>query len=46
MVGGMLFADNYIGVSDQKEFLQMLCMLRYCSRQRLSNEMECGDGVF
>ena len=36
-VGGMLFADDFVGISDSKESLQKLLdvVYRYCSKWRL-----------
>ena len=40
-VGGMLFADDFVGISDSKEN-------SYCSKWRLQANVskECSDGIF
>ena len=47
-VGGMLFADDFVGVSDSRESLQKLIDVvhRYCNKWRLKANEECGDGIF
>ena len=45
----MLFADDFVGVSDSKESLQKLIdvVYSYCSKWRLrANVIKCSDGIF
>ena len=46
-MGGMLFADDFVGVSESRESLQKLIdvVYRYCNRWRLKANV-CSDGVF